>query len=235
MIYVPEIVLKTALDLYIQYLRDDITANVADYTKSYLYKIVTLLFGDNTQITLDTYDFAAQAKKVFNQQKDDPKFLKVNYGYNMQVQKPPILCVKLGSQQPASVNALGIGMGYLGDDVDQTGEEPDDHETLAFSKSRRMASTLNFIIMSDNSNETLLLYYIFQSGLIALMDHLSLSGFENMKLSGQDLVLNDEVVPKNFYNRVIQLSFEYTTGSLDYPAGVMIKEIITKLQNVYPN
>jgi len=231
MIFVPDVIFKKAVDIYLKYVADDIVANELTPEKSFLKKVAP-------DIMLGSYSFFDQGCEVLNKAIDDPRLLEVDYMYNMRTDRFPNMFIHTGSVTHG-VNAMGMGQGQLEDlytQINDGGTEDDETDDI-FSRenvyTRRMNGTLNLVIMSDNSNEVMFLWYIIQAGLISLLPHLAMSGFENIKMSGQDLVILDEVVPKNTFKRVIQLNFEYVTGSVDLTKTTVIKDIEVILSKIY--
>lgn len=71
------------------------------------------------------------------------------------------------------------------------------------------SSNYQIMITSDNSSEVNIIYHIYKSLLIALVPHLSLKGLLNPKLSGNDIVFQDDQMPMGIFHKVLNLSFDY--------------------------
>jgi hypothetical protein len=231
MIFVKEIILKQAVDIFLKFLEDDIVANINTPTKTYLATII----GEQKKI--GNYDFLTQALTVFNKKKDDPRKIFVDYMYNMKSDKRPTIYVALAADSPGQ-NSMSMGEGYLGDNFTQIGGQntPSDITDDTFNRTetytRRFTSAINLVIISDNSNEVVLIYEIMRAGFISLLPHLSIIGFENLRLSGQDLILQQGEVPANTYKRVIQLSFEYMFSAIDLTQKPVIRDFIIELNKI---
>jgi len=231
MIFVKEIILKEAVDIFLKFLDTDINANISDPTKTYL----AIIIGEQKKI--GNYDFLTQVLSVFSKQKDDPRKIFVDYMYNMKSEKRPSIYVSLAADSPAQ-NPMSMGQGYSDNVFIQTAgsntpsDTTDDTYNTAETYTRRFSSAINLVIISDNSNEVILIYEILRAGFISLLPHLSISGFENLKLSGQDLIIQQGEVPANTFKRVIQLSFEYMFSAIDLTQKPVIRDFIIELNQI---
>ena len=52
-------------------------------------------------------------------------------------------------------------------------------------------------------------YHVVKAMLIALVPHLSLMGLMNPTFSGNDIVLQDDLLPSGIFHRVININFTY--------------------------
>ena len=161
-----------------KYIRDDLKANEADETKSFLYRLLGL-DDDGNPLKMNRYNYFVQAKKIFNSVQN----LNVNFGYNFEVAKIISFHIILPSEQPSSI-PLGEDEGY------QTETDEEGNAQLKFCQ--MFSSTYQIMITSDNSNEVNIVYHIYKSLLITLVPHLSLKGLLNPKLSGNDIVFQDD-------------------------------------------
>lgn len=193
-ILIPELVIYQTLENITKYIRDDLKANEADETKSFLYRLLGL-DDDGNPMKMNRYNYFVQAKKIFNSVQN----LNVNFGYNFEVAKIISFHIILPSEQPSSI-PLGEDEGY------QT-ETEEGNVQLKFCQ--MFSSTYQIMITSDNSNEVNIVYHIYKSLLITLVPHLSLKGLLNPKLSGNDIVFQDDQMPMGIFHKVLNLSFDY--------------------------
>ncbi len=221
MIFVKEIILKQAVDIFLQFLEEDIIANIATPEKTYLATII------GEQKIIGNYNFLTQALSVFNKKKDDPRKIFVDYMYNMKSEKRPSIYISLAADSPSPMS-MSSGEGYEPMKFIATGDTYDFQSTYT----RRFSSAINLVIISDNSNEVALMYEIMRAGFISLLPHLSLIGFENLRISGQDLQIQQGELPANTYKRVIQLSFEYMFSSVDLSQNPVITKFIIELDKI---
>lgn len=194
-ILIPELVIYQTLENITKYIRDDLKANEADETKSFLYRLLGL-DDDGNPMKMNRYNYFVQAKKIFNSVQN----LNVNFGYNFEVAKIISFHIILPSEQPSSI-PLGEDEGY------QTETDEEGNTQLKFCQ--MFSSTYQIMITSDNSNEVNIVYHIYKSLLIALVPHLSLKGLLNPKLSGNDVVFRDDQMPMGIFHKVLNLSFDY--------------------------
>lgn len=193
-ILIPELVIYQTLENITKYIRDDLKANEADETKSFLYRLLGL-DDDGNPMKMNRYNYFVQAKKIFNSVQN----LNINFGYNFEVAKIISFHIILPSEQPSSI-PLGEDEGY------QT-EIEEGNVQLKFCQ--MFSSTYQIMITSDNSNEVNIVYHIYKSLLITLVPHLSLKGLLNPKLSGNDVVFQDDQMPMGIFHKVLNLSFDY--------------------------
>ncbi len=78
---------------------------------------------------------------------------------------------------------------------------------------RRFDTQYSIIVTSDNSFEVIMIYYTLRSLLISTFVQLEFEGLSNPKLSGQDLRLYQEIIPRNVFARAIGLSVSYEESS----------------------
>lgn len=193
-ILIPELVIYQTLENITKYIRDDLKSNEADETKSFLYRLLGL-DDDGNPMKMNRYNYFVQAKKIFNSVQN----LNVNFGYNFEVAKIISFHIILPSEQPSSI-PIGEDEGY------QT-ETEEGNVQLKFCQ--MFSSTYQIMITSDNSNEVNIVYHIYKSLLITLVPHLSLKGLLNPKLSGNDIVFQDDQMPMGIFHKVLNLSFDY--------------------------
>ena len=106
-ILIPELVIYQTLENITKYIRDDLKANEADETKSFLYRLLGL-DDDGNPMKMNRYNYFVQAKKIFNSVQN----LNVNFGYNFEVAKIISFHIILPSEQPSSIS-LGEDEGSL--------------------------------------------------------------------------------------------------------------------------
>ena len=194
-ILIPELVIYQTLENITKYIRDDLKLNESDESKSFLYRLLGL-DDDGNLMKMNRYNYFVQAKKIFNSIQN----LKVNFGYNFEVAKIISFHIILPSEQPSSIS-IGEDEGY------QTEEDDDGNIQLKFCQ--MFSSNYQIMITSDNSSEVNIIYHIYKSLLIALVPHLSLKGLLNPKLSGNDIVFQDDQMPMGIFHKVLNLSFDY--------------------------
>lgn len=194
-ILIPEMVIYQTLENITKYIRDDLKANSADLKKSFLYRLLGL-DDDGKEMKTNRYNYFVQAVKIFQGMQN----LSVNIGYNFEVAKIISFHIILPSESPAGIS-IGEDEGY------RTEKDKDGNTQLKFCQ--MFQSTYQIMITSDNSNEVNLVYHIYKSLMIALVPHFTLKGLLNPKLSGNDIVFQDDTIPMGIFHKVLNLTFDY--------------------------
>lgn len=194
----PEVVLYDLLNNIIKLLRTDITQHPGvDESNSLLYRIMGLNEQGNP-MRLNYYNFFKQARKIL-MTKDN---LKVYYGYNLSTTTGVDICILLPSEQGKT--AVGADEGYL-----QTDEGEQGAETVQNYNVQTFESNYQLMITSNNSMEVLTVYTLLKSALLMLIDQLELYGFRNPHFSGQDIVMQEDLIPVPLFHKVLNIEFTY--------------------------
>ena len=198
-ILLPEFVIQRTLVTIVKMLRDDLEENKSDETKSLLYKILGL-DEQGQALKLNLYDVFKQAKKIVQTKQN----LSVNFGYNQEVANIISMHILLPSEQGSMT--IGADEGYLEDDVFD-----DDGNKIGVQQyyTQTYESTYQIMITSNNSAEVNVVYNILKSMLLMLVPHLELMGLRLPTLSGNDIVMQDDLVPVPIFHKVLNLSFKY--------------------------
>lgn len=202
MINIPEISILTALRNVLKLIRKDYNDCLVagDETQSILY----LITGINE---LQRYKFFDQAKSLFITTENDPRHLDVNIFYNAKRLGVPTWHITLPSEHEKD-NTIGIGDGNNDYYYNQTGQY---RRVL----DRRFNARYVVVVTSDNLNEVVLMYHVLKSTIISLTEHFHMVDLINLKLSGNDININTEIVPENVFARGLGLDFEYDTKAYD--------------------
>ena len=200
---VPEVTLYKTVNSILNFLRSDLDSNVSTPEKSFLYK----LCGDET-MSNGRYQYFEQAKKVFTSKIDDPRFIDVHMMYNLQSAKPVSIVISHSAESTGSGNGLGLDEAFHTQVVN-------DNETFNNSLTRRYNATYQLIIVTDNTNESVLVYQILKSMLLSFTNHLNFLGIANLKIGGQEMRLQSDHIPKHLNTKALTLNFEYDCHTLD--------------------
>ena len=211
-ILLPEFVIHKTLVAIVEMLRADLAEHAADDTQSLLYKIL----GTDEQgqpLQLNLYNVFKQAKKIIQTKNN----LSVNFGYNQEVAQIISLHILLPSEQGKM--AIGADEGYLSDDIVEDGEKTrvQNYYTQMYD------ATYQIMITSNNSAEVNVVYNILKSMLLMLVPQLELMGLRLPTLSGNDVVMQDDLVPVPFFHKVINLSFTY-----EHNVPQMVQQLVAK-------
>ena len=211
-ILLPEFVIHKTLVAIVEMLRADLEEHAADDTQSLLYKIL----GTDEQgqpLQLNLYNVFKQAKKIIQTKNN----LSVNFGYNQEVAQIISLHILLPSEQGKM--AIGADEGYLSDDIVEDGEKTrvQNYYTQMYD------ATYQIMITSNNSAEVNVVYNILKSMLLMLVPQLELMGLRLPTLSGNDVVMQDDLVPVPLFHKVINLSFTY-----EHNVPQMVQQLVAK-------
>lgn len=211
-ILLPEFVIHKTLVAIVEMLRADLAEHAADDTQSLLYKIL----GTDEQgqpLQLNVYNVFRQAKKIIQTKNN----LSVNFGYNQEVAQIISLHILLPSEQGKM--AIGADEGYLSDDIVEDGEKVrvQNYYTQMYD------ATYQIMITSNNSAEVNVVYNILKSMLLMLVPQLELMGLRLPTLSGNDVVMQDDLVPVPLFHKVINLSFTY-----EHNVPQMVQQLVAK-------
>lgn len=212
-ILLPEFVIHKTLVSIVELLRSDLAQNAADDTKSLLYKILGLDEQGNA-LQLNLYNVFKQAKKIIQTKNN----LSVNFGYNQEVAQMISLHILLPSEQGKM--AIGADEGYLVDSITDT-QGKRTHVQNYYTQ--MYDTTYQIMITSNNSAEVNVVYNILKSMLLMLVPQLELMGLRLPTLSGNDVVMQDDLVPVPIFHKVINLSFTY-----EHNVPQMLQQLVAK-------
>lgn len=188
----PDWVLFHTVETAKKILINDLNSGKQD-ADTYLYKLLGLDEQGNV-LQLNRYNVFKQAKKMIL----TPQNLSVNFGYNQEVANIISLHILLPSEQAKM--AIGADEGYL---------ETDELFSRQQYYTQTYESTYQIMITSNNSSEVNVVYHIMKSMLLLLVDHLELMGLRNPSFSGNDIVMQDDLVPVPIFHKVLNVSFSY--------------------------
>lgn len=210
-ILIPDnIIYKTLLNFF-NIIRKDWETN--SQSESLLYFLFHT--DENSQdIDFETFDYFVQAKSLLID-----KRVEVNMGYNLENANKACVHIMLPNE---SGSPLGIG----GDENYQpqinTTKGGEDYNQEVFTK--RFDSTYQLIITSENLFEVLIIYHYLKSCFISLHYHLELLGLRNLKIGGQDINMQQNLVPKNIFHRTLTLNFFYESNIPNFIKNKIIKQ-----------
>lgn len=210
-IIMPEVIIYNALESIISCVRKDLSEKEND-TSTMLY----MLLGENIDgkpMKMNRWNFFKQAKSIFK----DEQNLSVNFGYNFEVAKIISLHIILPSEEAAE-SAIGQDEGY--------GDEIDDNGNLNRFFTQNFRSNYQIMITSNNSSEVLTVYHILKSILLMIFPHFELMGLRLNKISGNDVLFRDEMMPNGIFHKVLNLSFNYELKVPQSVANEIIKNIV---------
>lgn len=217
-ITVPEFILHDGLQKIVKFIREDYKSFSTTPDKSYIVKLVK-------ELGFERYNYDVQAVATFLADEESPKHLTIDLGFNMKRETLPAIHITMPAETPGQ-NALGLDEGSRETYQNYTDAETPVVETLQSIFTRRYRSTYDIVIVSDNSNEVVMIYHIVKALLVSLSAHFTLSGLENFTFGGQDLQPYAELAPKNIFMRAIRLGLEYESSALDFEKHPLVVDIV---------
>lgn len=196
-ILLPEVVIYNTLESIVKMLKKDLTEK--DEEDTILYRLLGV-DDEGKPLKMNLYNFFKQAKKILL----TPENLNVNFGYNQETAKQISLHIILPSEQGKS--SIGGDEGYLTEEsLNSYGEK----ESVREQFTSVFDCTYQIMITGYNQTEVNLVYNILKSMLLMLYEHLELMGLRTPTISGNDIVMQDDLVPVPIFHKVINLSFIY--------------------------
>lgn len=202
---IPEIKIYDTLRAAITYIADDYKSQ-SNKSKT----ILDSLFNKDdfgNKLKIEGYDYLTQAVTVFNQDTGNIRRLQVFMGYNMDRAMFPTIHILMPSESKGNMDGIGEDEGYMDAEVDN--EENTVYETYT----RSYGVTYNLMITSDNSSEVVMIYHFLKAVITSLKDHFELSGLRNISTGGQDILMQQDLVPQNIFHRNLSMSFNYETSA----------------------
>ena len=204
----PDIILCRTLESIVKLLRENLIANSKSDEETILYKIIGV-DEEEKPLKWNFVNFYKQAKKIIL----DENNLSVNFGYNLETSTPICMHIILPSEQGKM--CIGADEGYL--------SERDKEGNYQLYHTEMYDTTYQIMITSTNSTEVTIVYHIIKSMLLMLVDQIDLMGLRNPTLSGNDIVMQDDLTPVPIFHRVLNVSFTY-----EHNVPKLIKDNIAK-------
>ena len=204
----PDIILCRTLESIVKLLRENLIANSKSDEETILYKIIGV-DEEEKPLKWNFVNFYKQAKKIIL----DENNLSVNFGYNLETSTPICMHIILPSEQGKM--CIGADEGYL--------SERDKEGNYQLYHTEMYETTYQIMITSTNSTEVTIVYHIIKSMLLMLVDQIDLMGLRNPTLSGNDIVMQDDLTPVPIFHRVLNVSFIY-----EHNVPKLIKDNIAK-------
>lgn len=184
MILIPERQIKLIIDLVL---------NKID--EQYLLSV----FGDQK---LGVYDFFENAKTIFLKKQDNPRLIESHLFFNRDRAALPTVHLSLPSEVMSGDNGINFES-----EVEFSESDPTLFREIS---SKSYGGKYNIIFTSNNTFEVLIMYNVFKSFFQGNISLLELNGLRNVKISGNDIILNEGIVPEGVYSRVFSLECVYT-------------------------
>lgn len=197
----PEVQIKKILDGVLLAIRKDTIANNLTPNNSFLYR---LLSGN----VAEKWNYYTQGLDIFNRTSDHPRLLETRLFFDRSRAAIPTVHITLPNLQGAN-DGIGFDEGYVDNFESQAGIAPNIVYTSVPVYTRGFQTTYHLIITSDNAFEVLTIYHVLKAGLIGNIESFEYYGLRNVKFSGQDLQIDDRLVPPGIFSRGIGLNLFY--------------------------
>lgn len=194
-IIIPELVLLDSLERFNKFIYSEYNSH-SDYRNSFLYKILSTPM-------LDRFKLFQSGKSLFIDNFNTEKAISVSLGMTISMNKPFSMFITLpgeSEQNNALSNSIYQGVVQPYELVGQT--------QYGRVVGRRFASTYDIVLVAQNSNSMIVSYHVYKTLFISILDHLHLSGLENISMSGKDVRFHPELIPLTSVTRAISLKFE---------------------------
>jgi len=202
MMILPEFVLFNLIKAAFSSLKTEYTT-ATDKTTTLLY----YMFHGNT---FEKFDYYEQAVDLFTRAKSHPRCVETRLFFDASRAEMPTVHLSLPGENSGE-DGIGMDEGYEAPVYDDT------NQTFRPVYTRLFNASYNLIITSDNTFEVLVIYHALRAMLISMMDYISMNGLINVRLGGQDLQINSELVPVGIFFRAItvELKYEVSVPKLD--------------------
>ena len=191
---IPEYFLLKSIKTALRFIKEDLIEKRRQGREKESY--LALICEDKK---IERYNYFEQAEDLLLRDESEGKLLNVDLMYNMNFDNTPSIYISLSGEQ-YSDNNLSVEQQSLPLIV---GESRFDVFT------RRKNANYSIYIVSDNSNEANLLYYILDCICISLTAHFSFSGFYNITHGGQDVQIENDKIPKHIFVKALNIGLQY--------------------------
>lgn len=211
---VPEVILYNVINALLGELKDNYN-NTTEKTKTHLYR-----FWNGVKDT--KYDYYKEAVHLFaGREKDNPRKVEARMFFDAERAKIPTIHITMPSDQTGE-NSIGM---------DQSGRVDEMYidnvaSTITPTLGRRFNAQFYIVCTSDNNREVLLMYHTLRAMLISSWRSLELAGLSNIKLSGQELKIDDRLVPNHIFMRGIGVLNSYDVRVPEVFPQPLINQII---------
>lgn len=190
--FIPVVKVKAILDAVLAFIKADYDECLrrAREEESFLYRV---LQGQ----TLSDYNFYTQGKDIFIRSGGSSRQLQTRMGFDVSMSSLPVVYVHQPSDMLKGVNTIGFGL-----DTNEYYTNSDDSVTEKLFRS--FGSVFEYTIVSSNVLETVLIYEVLMAAMISVIDTLN-EYFEQVSLSGKELIVKNELMPEPLFMKSIQL------------------------------
>ncbi len=197
----PEVQIKKLLDFFINKIDED-----------YLFCIFDGLF-------LDDYDFFENAKSIFLKNIESSRQIETHIFFNHNRANLPTIHINLPAESMSGDNGVDWGQELVDENCGNN---------VLQSTTRAYSSKFNLIFTSSNTFEVLIMYYTIKSLIQGNIEVLELNHIRNPKLSGNDIIFNENFMPQDIYSRALSIDCIYDFKGLSINRVEPISKVIFK-------
>jgi hypothetical protein len=193
---IPIIVIKKILDSLITFIRVDYNSALASgvVEESFLYRV---LYGNS----IDGFDFYTQGVDIFTRTPGSARKIVTKMGFDIGSTELPTIYVHHSIEPTKGVNTIGFGM-----DENEFYQNSDGSHTDKFF--RGFGSTFEYVCVSPNINEAILMYEVIHAALISSVDTFN-DKFNTFNFTGREAIARNDSMPNPLFLKVIQLDVDY--------------------------
>lgn len=202
----PEVKLLEIIVKILMFLKRDSEVSINEQ-ETYLYKLFN---PDTNPIKIGKYNYYEEALNLFSRGNESKDKLQVVIGYNMERQNLPTIHITLPGETSGSSDGIGFDEGYI-----------EGKFTRSFD------TRYNLVITGSSTSEVLLIYNVIKACFISFHVFFEHECLQNLKLSGQDVIMQDNIAPPNVFHRAIGLDFFYeiSAPNVQYNPFVKFKDL----------
>lgn len=193
-IIIPEIIIAEKLNLLLDWIADEYTTT-PDKTNSFLGRS---LMG----VGYDKANYYEEAVKIFVKRRKKPDQLSVTIGYNSERAAIPTIHIIIPTEEPGVADGIGF---------DEGDNPPQIIEGVGVTQNfvRSFSANYSLLITTQSLQETIIIYHVLRAGLIIFFQNIAFDGLMNLKFSGNDITLQQDLIPQNIYHKILSISFFY--------------------------
>lgn len=218
-VIMPEAVIQRAVAALLQVVKSDYL-EATDKTKSLLHYFFKNDFNSE-EIVFNSIKYYDQAVELFTTRE-----IQVNMGYNLDVADIPNIHILLPSESGRHLN-IGADEGYHEDYLENRGTEeiPELYSAPVFTNT--FDSNYQLLVTSPNIFEVIIIYNLLKLGFLSLHENLQFKGLQNLKMGGQDVNVQTDLVPTHIYHRSFTISFFYEIAAPRHFKERLVKKFST--------
>lgn len=174
---------------------------IIDYVLKKVWTEDRYIYEVFNSIKLNEWNFVENGKKLFDQSPKNPNRVESFLFFNQNRAGLPTIHIVLPGEMPGGDLGLGFDRGESLGNCDS--------ELVVKTQSRIFTAKYGIVFTSQNTLETIIMYNLFKSFFIGNDSLLHLNGISNVKISGNDIILEQDLIPANIYSRTLNIEFIY--------------------------